>query len=114
MFDPEWGGFRRQLLFLHRFVKQLSDRARPQYEQIDYVPTQILTEYLLRVYEKGRLVHGLLYASSITGGMSAVLDVANDRCVEQAPAWRAGDALRLGLVSTSVESRKLTADDKTV
>src|SRR5947208_1357742 len=43
MFDAERGGLRRQLLFLHRFVKQLSDRARPEYEQIDYVPTQILT-----------------------------------------------------------------------
>ncbi|GGQ70226.1 HEPN-associated N-terminal domain-containing protein [Couchioplanes azureus] len=114
MFDPEWGGFRRQLLFLHRFVNQLSDRVRPEYEQIDYVPTQILTEYLLRVYEKGRLVHGLLYTSSITGGTSAVLDVPNDRCVEQAADWRANDALRLGIDPSSIKSRKLTADDKTV
>ncbi|UQA95890.1 hypothetical protein [Streptomyces halobius] len=36
------------LLFLHKFADQLSEPARVMYEQIDYVPTQIVTEYLLR------------------------------------------------------------------
>lgn len=54
MFDPERGGERRPLLFPHQFVKQLSKPARAQFEDIDYVPTQVMTEYLLRISERAR------------------------------------------------------------
>ncbi len=103
---------RRFLLFLHRFRDQLSAPARSTYEQIDYVPTQIVTEYLLRVFGNGEFVDGLLYASAITGRVSAVLDVPASRCVEQAPGWEVGAELRLGLVKGSVQMRKLTPGEK--
>jgi hypothetical protein len=101
------GRQRRPLLFLQEFVAQLSKPARAkEYEQIDYVPTQVVTEYLLRIYAKGRLVAGLLYPSALTSAPCVVLDVPHDRCVEQKPGWEAaGDGqLRLGLVPGSLET----------
>lgn len=113
MFDPQWGALRRPLIFLHHFVRQLSDRARPEFEQIDYVPTQVVTEYLLRIYRGGDAVDGLLYASSLTGETCVVLDVTNDRCVEQEPNWDAGRLLTLGLVGGSISSLALSESEKT-
>jgi hypothetical protein len=111
MFDRERGRLRRPLLFLHQFVTQLSEPARArEYEQIDYVPTQIVTEYLLRIFAKGQLVAGLLYASDLTGDASAVLDVPRDRCVDHRPGWEADEEdgrLRLRLVPGSLETQPL-------
>jgi hypothetical protein len=109
MFDSERSGQRRPLLFLHKLVAQLSKPARATHEQIDYVPTQVVTEYLLRIFAKGKLVVGLLYGSALTGDPSIVLDVPHDQCVEQEPGWEAsGDGrLRLGLVPGSTETGPL-------
>jgi hypothetical protein len=106
MFDPERGRQRRPLLFLREFVAQLSKPARVTHEQIDYVPTQVVTEYLLRVFAEGRLVAGLLYPSALTGDPCFVLDVPHDRCVEQKPGWEAAEdgQLLLGLVPGSLET----------
>jgi hypothetical protein len=112
MFDPERGYQRRPLLFLHEFVRQLSKPARATHEQIDYVPTQIVTEYLLRIFAKGQRVAGLLYASALTGDTSIVLDVLHDQCVEQPPGWEASGegTLQLGLVPESPETVALVAE----
>jgi len=112
MFDPEWGSAWRYLRFLNSFTTALSEPARYTYEQIDYVPTQIVTEYLLRIFLGGKGVDGLLYASALTGEVCAVLDVPHDRCVAQTPGWEDGDELRLGLSSGSLLTRELTADER--
>ena len=83
IFDPQLGSLRRQLIFLHEFVGQLSEPARREFEEIDYVPTQILTEYLLHVHRGSDVINGLFYSSSITGDPCAVLDIPNERCVDQ-------------------------------
>lgn len=106
MFDPERGGERRPLLFLHQFVKQLSKPARAQFEDIDYVPTQVMTEYLLRIFRKGE-VDGILNPSALMGDVSAVLSVSNEQCVEQAAGWKDATELRLGLVPGSVSTGQL-------
>lgn len=107
MFDLDQGHLRRPLIFLHSFVEELSKPAREMYEQIDYVPTQVVTEYLLRIFGQGQLVTGLLYKSSLTGRVSAVLDIPNDRCVGQEPGW-ADQGLCLGLVPNSAETRSVS------
>lgn len=111
MFDLERDRQRRPLLFLHKFVDQLSKPARSkEYEQIDYVPTQIVTEYLLRIFAEGQLITGLLYPSALTGDTSVVLDVPNDQCVDQEPRWEANgdhERLRLGLVPGSLVTQPL-------
>jgi HEPN/RES N-terminal domain 1/RES domain len=107
MFDPGRGRQRRPLLFLHEFVAQLSKPARAkEYEQIDYVPTQVVTEYLLRIFAKGQLIVGLLYPSRLTGEPCVVLDVPHNRCVEQEPGWEVAEdgRLRLGFVRRSIQT----------
>jgi len=112
MFDPEMGSMRRLIHFLHEFAEKLSKEARPTYEQIDYVPTQIVTEYLLRIFNDGTLIDGLLYSSSQTGKASAVLDVPNERCVEQSSSSQVIEQLQLILIPDSVRTRRLAETDK--
>ncbi|MCQ3809284.1 MAG: RES domain-containing protein [Acidimicrobiia bacterium] len=82
MFDPELGSMRRQIRFLNMFVQQLSDRVEPDHEQIEYVSTQIVTEYLLHVHGGGDRVRGLVYVSSLAEGACVVLDIPNDHCID--------------------------------
>jgi len=115
IFDPTLGALRRELVFLNRFVGQISDRARPDWEAVDYVPTQIVTEFFLRIYEpEGLPVSGLIYRSAITGAKAIVLDVPNNQCVEQLGDWRADphNELRLGLDEATVNRRKIRADER--
>ena len=82
LYDLDRAADRRPLLFLRDFTAQLTKPARSAYEQIDYVPTQVVTEYLLHVFRPQAPVSGLLYTSSLTGKMAAVLDVPNESCVD--------------------------------
>jgi len=98
---------RHPLVFVRSLLAQLSRPAREQYERIDYVPTQVVTEYLLRVYGRDRPVLGMLYSSALTGRPSVVLDIPNGCCVECEPGWASVDELRLGLVPGSVRTIRL-------
>jgi len=82
MFDPELGSQQRQIRFLRLFADQLSERVQPEREQIDYVPTQIVTEYLLHVPNDGGRIRGIIYRSSLTGNDCVVLDVPNQHCID--------------------------------
>jgi hypothetical protein len=85
VFDPRLGRFRREITFLHEFVKTLSIPVAPGDEAIDYVPTQVLTEYFLRVFKpaENQDVIGLVYPSAPRpGGVSLVLDISNERCFD--------------------------------
>jgi hypothetical protein len=104
MFDLENTPFRHALMFLHSFVQDLSKRPRPTFEEIDYVPTQIVTEYLLKVFGDGILVQGLLFASSLTQGTCVVLDVGNEGCVDVGEGWKDHESLRLGLNPSSIKT----------
>ena len=105
-FDPENGYEHHVLTFLHTFVKVLSSKARPDWEAVDYVPTQVLTEYFLRVHrDPDGPVDGLLYRSAVTGDRCVVLDVLNDGCVLKGPGFEDPNGpLRLGLVKARVET----------
>lgn len=105
MFDFANGHMRRPTAFLHSFVADLAAPARANFEQIDHVPTQVMTEYLLRIRFGGGQIAGLLYPSAMNGRMSAVLDVKNDDCVDLSPSWDSGSRLRLGLVRESAFTR---------
>lgn len=107
MFDPELGPMRRQIRFLNKFVEELSERVEPDHEQIDYVPTQIVTEYLLHVHGGGDRVRGLIYQSSLAEGTCVVLDIPNDRCVD--PDAPASNSACLRLVADSVSSDAIAA-----
>jgi hypothetical protein len=70
--------------FLHDFVEDLIQPiARDGTEHIDYVPTQIVTEYFRHrfVTEDGRRLRGILYPSSrVKDGTSCVLFVDQFEC----------------------------------
>jgi RES domain len=103
MFDLAQTQTRHALMFLHSFVTDLSKRPRLTFEEVDYVPTQIVTEYLLKVFGGGGVAHGLLFPSSIARGTNIVLAVPNDRCVEMDEGWR-DESLRLGLDRNTIET----------
>ena len=108
MFDPELGSMRRQIRFLNMFVEQLSDRVQPDHEQIDYVPTQIVTEYLLRVHGGGDRIRGLVYRSLLAEGACVALDVPNDHCIDPDTS-PASNSAHLQLVADSVGSDAIMA-----
>ncbi|MGW0665319.1 HEPN-associated N-terminal domain-containing protein [Streptodolium elevatio] len=104
MFDPERGHQRRTLQFLHKFVAQMAKPVRDGYDQIDYVPTQVVAEFLLKVFNPGNPAEGLICTSSLTQRRCAVLDLDSSRCVDQVTGWNAEPWTHLGLVSGSVRT----------
>ncbi|MEU9397616.1 RES domain-containing protein [Streptomyces sp. NPDC048324] len=102
MFDPDHGHQRRTLLFLHEFVAQMAEPVRDGYDQIDYVPTQVIAEFLLKAFSPDDPVQGLIYTSSLNKRDCAVFDLDTTCCVEQTTGWDAQPKPRLGLVPGSV------------
>ena len=103
MFDPELGWLRREIRFLHMFVKQLIAPVETDREDIEYVPTQIVTEYLLHVLDGGERVRGLIYQSSIAQGACVALDIRNDHCIDPETAAES-DSPHLRLVADNIRS----------
>ncbi len=97
MFDPERGRLARRRRFLADFVESLRAAPRPKLAEIDYVPTQIVCEYLLRIFRPDLRIVGLIYPSALTGQDCVVLDVPNDRCVRRDEGWDQPKELVLGL-----------------
>jgi hypothetical protein len=92
---------RGRLQFLHDFADEISKSvARDQFEHIEYVPTQVVTEYLrFRFGAPGRSVHGLRYRSARQqGGVNLALFLGREDFVPEFPAG-IESALRLQLVS---------------
>lgn len=86
LFDSDRRLARTDLRFLIAFVQDLAKPvARDDRVHVDYVPTQVVTEYFRHCFtdESGRPVDGILYPSSVNRGKSAcVLFVDNDQCVD--------------------------------
>jgi hypothetical protein len=97
MFDSHALGDRRDFMFLRSFAAQLSLPARDTLEQIDYVPTQVLTEYLLKILDRPSCPVGLLYRSAIDNQVSVVMNVPREHCRQQGPGWTQLNGLHLGL-----------------
>jgi hypothetical protein len=81
LFDPYRREYRAALVFLQHFVRDLrKDVTRDEHEHIDYVPTQIVSEYFRSVYSFGDNVKldGIAYSSTKTSGATnVVLFVSN-------------------------------------
>jgi len=76
--------------YLEDFVTDISKEIEKDgREQIDYVPTQIVTEHLRYVYndENNGKIYGLIYPSSKNKGKnSVVIFCENEHCVEKEEA----------------------------
>jgi hypothetical protein len=98
---------RQELSFLYDFVAELSmPILKDEREHIDYVPTQVVTEYFRRIFEDplGDRVDGLLFRSSRNAdGVCCVLFVEHEGCTTAVPGWESNDHFALGLDTTSIE-----------
>ena len=76
VFDRQRAEQRVPSLFLRGFVRDFVKPVKKDgREHIEYVPTQIVTEYVRRVFRdrSGEKVHGIIYPSSVEDGLSCVL-----------------------------------------
>jgi hypothetical protein len=107
LFDEQRRGMRASLRFLHGFVRDLTRPvSRNGAEHIDYVPTQIVTEYLryLFRFDENESVDGLVFTSSRdSSGECFVLFAEREHCIEADADPPRGIALRL----TDVQLRQL-------
>ena len=75
---------RAAYIFLTYFSNDIS-RPISEYYNIEYIPTQIVTEYLRHVYktDKGVKIDGILYKSSKNkGGVNIVIFTDASECSE--------------------------------
>ncbi len=82
VFDEENRYLRNIIFFLRSFIEDLSKPIEKDgREHIEYVPTQVVTEYFRHVFcsEEGNKIDGILYPSSkVKGGVCCVLFFGND------------------------------------
>jgi len=92
---------RIRITFLKRFARDLKKPiARDGREHIEYVPTQVVTEYFRHIFrdESGRGVDGILYRSAKTAnGVNCVLFCENENCCDAIPQGWSGERMWLRL-----------------
>ncbi|MDQ2822703.1 MAG: HEPN-associated N-terminal domain-containing protein [Pseudomonadota bacterium] len=85
--------------FLINFIKDFSKPIdREDRAHIDYVPTQVVTEYFRHIFKlaDGKSLDGIIYPSSKKGGKNAVVIFADtEHCVERASKMADGALLWL-------------------
>jgi hypothetical protein len=102
LFDLTGQSQRPWRLFLKGFADDVSLPANPAGAAVDYVPTQVFTEYVRHVLGGSEPVRGIRYRSAMRpGGVSWVHFVDADGCTEAASGWESGLAHWLGLEATS-------------
>ncbi|WP_436774883.1 RES domain-containing protein [Yinghuangia sp. YIM S09857] len=114
--DAASGHLSQCVAFLRDFVGDLAREARPDFAEIDYVPTQVVTEFLLHAWDYGVPVDGIAYRSTQHEGRCVVLDVKSEQCVDPvkptgpdavptpAPLPDGRDVLRLTLAPETLRS----------
>ena len=66
LFDPDFEGKAGHLKFLRRFEEEVSRPIYPGDELLEYVPTQVLVEYLANYHDPN--IDALIYSSTQTDG----------------------------------------------
>ena len=102
LFDQSKRSIRAGIIFLYSFVKDVSKPiSKDGIEHIEYVPTQIFTEYFRHIFvdEHKNKINGILYRSSKhNGGVSSVLFLDNKNCADS--ATNVGADISLILIKT--------------
>jgi len=87
LFDPKASERRPSLVFLRAFLRDITKPViKDGREHIEYVPTQILTEYLRYGFSlnDGNSLDGIIYPSAVRKGfLSFVLFCENKHCVDK-------------------------------
>jgi RES domain-containing protein len=82
MFDLERKEEREKALFIHEFVETISvPVTKDGREHIDYVPSQVVCEYLAQVFDAGKntKLAGLIYPSAVQSGGKNLVVFPEDR-----------------------------------
>lgn len=86
IFDMGKSHLRSTLIFMKEFVDELSRPVvKDRMENIEYVPTQIFTEYIRHQYadKEGNPIEGIVYPSSRNpDGICCVLFMYNEQCLD--------------------------------
>lgn len=105
LFDQGAWERRAGIRFLHGFVKDLAKSIQLDgREHIEYVPTQIVTEYFRRVFRPSldRKIHGIHYKSSRkTNGICCVLFFLDKHCCDSGTGWQSNEEKWLGLIKST-------------
>ena len=109
VFDADRQQFIHSLRFLEAFAADISQPiARDGREHIEYVPTQIVTEFFHRIFRlpDGSAIDGIAYSSAKNGGGKAVvLFCENGQCVD--PGNAGGDGALVQLVAVDHQIQHL-------
>jgi hypothetical protein len=72
---------REEIRFLHDFVKHISMPISSDANELEYIPTQVITEYLRYFFKyEGKNIDGIIYKSSFNLKKAIVLFVENEQC----------------------------------
>lgn len=89
LFDEYKRENRSYLKFLNNFIQDfIQPITRDKFAHIEYVPTQIVTEYFRYIFKtlEGKPVDGIIYPSSKNKGKKAVVIFAtSDQCIDSFP-----------------------------
>ncbi|ADE13442.1 RES domain protein [Nitrosococcus halophilus Nc 4] len=107
LFDEHARHNRSNLSFLYDFIADFTKPIeRNDRVHVDYVPTQIATEYIRHIFKtyEGSEIDGVIYPSSKNKGKKAIVIFAtSEQCVDQDSSMMSDSTLRL----VNVESREL-------
>ena len=107
LFDQSARHLREKVRLLREFAEAIAEPIQKDgKEHIEYVPTQVVTEYFRDVFpvEGGTSIDGIMYGSSRRrGGVCYVLFVDNEHCVDGEPEPKDDGKLRLVLPPDRVE-----------
>jgi hypothetical protein len=105
VFDPEQRKYYYELVFLHGFAHDLSASvALDGREHIEYVPTQVVTEYMR--WLPAVAIDGILFTSAQNGGTSCVIFCGPEGCAD---AGKETDKTMLRLKDGSIRTVRVVA-----
>ena len=119
LFDTDKDNLRPPIIFLHSFLRNFAKPVpKDGREHIEYVPTQIVTEYFRHIFrdEQGKPIQGIIYSSCFKPGFPIVciLEFVSEDCIQDnltrtAPEkpWLDVRKPWLSLVSSSIKKVKL-------
>ena len=104
-FDPQQREHYYELLFLHEFTRDLIEPVvLDGREHIEYVPTQVVTEYTR--WLPAVAIDGILFTSAQNGGTSCVIFCGPEGCADEG---KETDKTMLRLKKGSVQSVRIVA-----
>jgi hypothetical protein len=87
LFDTSLRHLRSSLIFMRDFREEFRKPIKKsKSENIEYVPTQVFTEYIRHKYTdiEGNTIEGILFPSARNpGGISCALFILNEQCVDK-------------------------------